>query len=275
MSLSAYIKEISEDRQRFIGIPIFPSRVFRRAYVYVNVDSGIEKPEDLKGKRVGVPEYHMTAALFIRGFLSDDHGVAAGDIEWIQGGQFTPGRKERVELHLPPEIKVTHEPNRTIDEMLLSGDVDAVLGAYTPQSIIDQDPRVKRLYDDPIGLEKEAFERTGIFPIMHLIAFRKEVYEKDPWLATSLRKAFEEAKAVAYGDVADHGASSSMLPFFQWEMEHTVKEMGEDFWPYGVEANLPTLEAAVRYSYEQGLSQRPVSVDELFPPSLMRTHAGD
>jgi 4,5-dihydroxyphthalate decarboxylase len=275
MSLSAYIMEVSEDSPRFVGIPVFPSRVFRRAYVAVNVDAGIERGEDLKGKRIGVPEYHMTAALFIRGFLSDDHGVKAGDVEWIQAGQVTPGRKERVELKLPPEISVTHEPRRTLEEMLVSGEVDAVLGAYTPQCILDGHPKVRRLYDDPISLEKEAFRRTGIFPIMHMIAVRREVYEGNPWIATSLKRAFEDAKQVAYEDISDHGASSSILPFFQWEHERTIKELGEDFWPYGVEANRPTLEAAVRYSYEQGLSRRPVEVEELFPPALLREHTGD
>jgi 4,5-dihydroxyphthalate decarboxylase len=275
MSLSAFIMEKSEGKDRFVGIPVFPSRVFRRAYVFVNVDAGIEKGEDLKGKRIGIPEYHMTAGLFIRGFLSDDHGIKASDVEWIQGGQETPGRQERVELKLPPEIKVTHEPNRTIDEMLVAGDVDAVVGAYTTQSMLAGHPKVRRLYDDPIAVEKEAFKRTGIFPIRHLIAVRREVYENNRWIASSLKRAFEQAKDVAYGDIRDHGASSSILPFFQWEQEQTVKEFGDDFWPYGLEANRPTLEAAVRYSYDQGLSQRPVEVEELFPPALLREHKGD
>lgn len=275
MSLSAYIMEVSEGRDRFVGIPVFPSRVFRRAYVFVNADAGIEDPADLKGKRVGVPEYHMTAALFIRGFLSDDHGVAAGDVEWIQGGQTVPGRQERVELKLPPSITVTHEPDRTIDEMLVSGDLDAVVSAYTTQSVAQGDPRVRRLFADPVARELEAFRRTGIFPIMHLIAIRREVYEANRWIATSLQKAFEEAKQVAYADIADHGASSSILPFFQLERERTIAEFGTDFWPYGVEANRATLEAAVRYSHEQGLSPRRVEVEELFPPSLLGMHGGD
>lgn len=272
MSLSAYMMELSEDRRRFVGLPVFPSRVFRRAYIFVNVESGIERPEDLTGKRVAVPEYHMTAALFIRGFLSDDYGVRAEDVEWIQGGQTAPGRKERVELRLPPAIRVRHEPDRTIEELLVTGEVDALLGAYTPQSIIDGDPRVRRLFDDPVGLDKAAYARTGIFPIMHLIVLRRDVYERQPWIATSLKNAFEEAKQVTYGDLVDHGASSSMLPFFQWEMEQTIKEFGADFWPYGLEANRTTLEAALRYSYEQGLSARKVAIEELFPPALLESH---
>jgi 4,5-dihydroxyphthalate decarboxylase len=272
MSLSAYIMDVAGGEPRFVGIPVFPSRVFRRAYVFVNAESGIERPEDLKGKRVAVPEYHMTAALFIRGFLSDDHGVRAEDVEWIQGGQTAPGRRERVELNLPEGIKLAHEPHRTIEELLLTGEVDALLGAYTPQSIRDGDSRVRRLYPDPVGRDKAAWKATGIFPIMHLVALRRDVYEHHPWVATSLRDAFVEAKRLALEELADHGASASMLPFFQWEMEQTVREHGEDFWPYGLESNRATLEAAVRYSYEQGLSARKVAVEELFPAALQESH---
>lgn len=272
MALSSYIIELSRGIDRFVALPIFPSRVFRRSYIFVRSDAGIERPEDLKGRRVGIPEFHMTAALFIRGFLSDDYGVTAEDIDWVQGGQTKPGRKERIELNLPPSIKIRHEPHRTIEELLLAGEIDAILGAYTPQCFVDGDPRIRRLFDDPAALDREAWKRTGIFPIMHMIAIRREFHERYPWVAVNLRDAFEEARRITLEDLSDHGASSSMYPFFQWEMERTIREFGQDFWPYGVEPNRPTLEAALRYAYEQKLAARLVDIDELFPPALLQGH---
>lgn len=275
MSLSAYIQEVARGESRFVGIPVFPSRVFRRAYVFVRADSGIEQPSDLKGRRVGVPEYHMTAALFIRGFLSDDYGVRAQDVQWVQGGQHTAGRKERVELDLPPEIKLERVYDRTIDEMLLAGDIDAVTTAYEPRPFREGDPRVRRLFEDPVALDIEAFHRTGIFPIMHLVTIRRKIYERNQWIARELEKAFVAARDIAYKDLSDNGTSLSMLPFFQSELQRTKRELGEDFWPYGIERNRATLEAAARYSHEQGLSPRLVDVDELFPASVRHAHGDD
>lgn len=272
MSLSAHIMATANGTSPFIGLPVFPSRVFRRAYVFLHAASGIERAEDLAGKTVGVPEYHMTAALFIRGFLADDHGVRADQIEWVQGGQEVAGRLERVELDLPPEISLRHEPDRSLDEMLVDGSIDALITATPPPSWLAGDPAVARLFDDPRAAELEAYRRTGIFPIMHLVTVRRDVVERWPWVPGNLVTAFTQARNLAYEESRDHGASSNILPFYPIEHEQTVRDFGEDYWPYGVEANRATLEAAVRYSHEQGLSRRVCDIEELFTPALLEEH---
>jgi 4,5-dihydroxyphthalate decarboxylase len=246
--------------------------VFRRAYVYLHAGSGIQRPEDLAGKSVGVPEYHMTAALFIRGFLADDHGVKAEQIEWVQGGQEVPGRLERIELDLPSSIRLRHEPDRSLDEMLVDGSIDALVTASPPPSWLAGNPAVIRLFDDPRAAELDAYRRTGIFPIMHLVTVRRDVVERWPWVPGNLVTAFAEARDLAYEESRDHGASSNILPFYPIEHERTVREFGEDYWPYGVDANRATLEAAVRYSYEQGLSRRLCDIEDLFIPALLEEH---
>ncbi len=272
MSLSAHIMATANGTSPFVGLPVFTSRVFRRAYVFLHAGSGIERPEDLVGKTVGVPEYHMTAALFIRGFLSDDHGVGADQVEWVQGGQEVAGRLERVELDLPAAISLRHEPDRSLDEMLVEGSIDALVTASPPPSWLAGNPAVTRLFDSPREVELEAFRRTGIFPIMHMITVRRDVVERFPWVPGNLVTALTEARDVAYREARDHGASYNILPFYQLEHEQTVREFGEDYWPYGVEANRPTLQAAVRYSHEQGLAQRLCDIDELFTPALLEEH---
>lgn len=269
MSLSAHIMGLASGDWPFVGIPVFPSRVFRHSYIYVHERSGIERPEDLKGRRVGVPEYHMTAALFIRGLLSDEYGVRAGDVRWVQGGQHQAGRKERMELSLPDSIDLTIEEGRTIDEMLLEGDLDAVTTAYVPDSYASGAPGVRRLFERPREVELDYFKRTGIFPIMHLVAIKRDLYERNPWLAKNLTDAFVEAKRLCMESLSGQGASPSCLPFFQYDYEDTVESFGQDFWPYGLEANRAVLEAAARYSEEQGLSSRRVSPEELFAPNSL------
>ncbi|MBO9520880.1 MAG: hypothetical protein J7518_05025 [Nocardioidaceae bacterium] len=272
MSLSAHIMATANGGSPFVGLPVFPSRVFRRAYVYLHAGAGIDQPEDLAGRTIGVPEYHMTAALFIRGFLSDDHGVTADQVSWVQGGQEVPGRKERIDLDLPDSISLRHEPDRSLDDMLVDGSIDALVTASPPPSWLAGNPAVTRLYPHPRAAEVEAFGRTGIFPIMHLVTVRRDVVERHPWVPGNLVTAFAEARDLAYHEARDHGASSSILPFFPLEHEQTVRDFGEEYWPYGVEANRATLEAAVRYSHEQGLAQRVCGVEELFDASLLEEH---
>ncbi|WP_326640668.1 hypothetical protein OG884_36905 [Streptosporangium sp. NBC_01755] len=272
MSLSAHIMATANGTSPFVGLPVFPSRVFRRAYVFLHADAGITRPEDLAGKTIGVPEYHMTAALFIRGFLSDDHGVRAEQVQWVQGGQEVPGRLERIELNLPASISLRHEPDRGLDEMLVDGAIDALITASPPPSWLAGNPAVTRLFADPRAAEVEAYHRTGIFPIMHMVTVRRDVVERAPWVPGNLVTAFAQARDLAYQESRDHGASSNILPFYQLEHERTLREFGEDYWPYGVEANRATLEAAVRYSYEQGLSQRICDIEELFSPALLEKH---
>lgn len=267
LSLSAHILAVSRGERDMVGIPVFPSRVFRQSHVFVRCDAGIERPEDLRGKRVGVPEYHMTAALFIRGFLSDDYGIDARDVEWVQAGLVRPGRKERVRLSLPEGVRLVQEERESLLDLLFAGKIDAIAIPSIPRRLLERPDVVRRLFPDSRAEERSYFERTGIFPIMHLVVVTADVYERAPWVALELYKAFVAAKDIALGESVARGAIASSLPWFQAELEETRRVFGDDFWPYGVDANRATLEAAVRYSFEQGLSERPVAVEELFAPN--------
>lgn len=273
MSLSAYVLERSRGLRRFVAIPVFPFRAFRHSYLFVNEGAGIERPEDLRGRRVGVPEYHMTAALWIRGLLADDYGVAASDVAWFQGGQSAPGREERVELSLPPDISLEPIPaGRTLDGMLATGELDALTTAMVPAAFSDPELPVRRLFDDHRAVELEYHRRTGIFPIMHVVVVRADVYDEHPWVARSLVKAFEVAKDRALDRFHDH-APASPLPFYRAHLEETLADFGgEGLWSYGLEANRPTLDAALRYSFEQGLSARHVQVEELFSAASLAAY---
>ena len=269
MSLSAFILGLSRGDRRFVGIPVFPSRVMRHSYVFVNRSAGIAVPQDLRGKRVGVPEYHMTAALFIRGFLSDDYGVLPAEMTWYQGGQQRPGRQERVELRLPGDLSLEVVEDRALDDMLEAGEIDALVTARVPSSFLRRSAQVGRLFPDPKRVEIAWVRRTGIFPIMHLVVIRREVYERHPEVAPSLFDAFQQAKDVIAETFDGRGAAHSILPMFQLHLEEMNSVFGPDLCPYGVETNRATLDAALRYSHEQGLSERIVGLEELFAPNSL------
>lgn len=269
MSLSAYIILLSRGDTSFVGLPVFPSRFFRHSFIYVREDSAVTAPDDLRGARVGVPEYHMTAALFIRGLLSDDHGIRAEDIAWVQGGQDTPGRIERLDLDLPASVTVDRIQDRALVDMLVAGDIDALAGVTVPRGFADGTLPIKRLFPDSRETEIDWYRRTGIFPIMHLIVIKREVYEQHPWLAVALCEAFGEAKARSYEALEKSAFDLSPLPLSVHDLELTWEIFGRDFLPYGVTRNTPTLSAALRYSTEQFLSARPVGLDELFLPETL------
>jgi 4,5-dihydroxyphthalate decarboxylase len=266
-SLSTYIAARSRGDRSLVGIPVFPSRVFRHAFIFIGANSGIDVPSDLRGRRVGVPEYGLTAALFQRGMLQDEYGVRPEDIQWFQGGITRPGRKERLVIDLPAGIRIESIADRTIDEMLVKGDLDAIMTPSLPPSVRSNSLQVKRLFPDAEELEVDWYRRTGIYPIMHLIVVRREIHEAHPWVARNLMLAFEAAKQLAFQRLEAHGSPLVALPFLVHHLEASRRIFGPDIWPYGLEANRPTLEAAVRYSHEQGLSARPVGLDELFAPS--------
>jgi 4,5-dihydroxyphthalate decarboxylase len=270
MSLSNHITMLGQGDSPFVGIPIFPSRFFRHSSIYYNVESGIKKPEDLKGKKVGTPEYAMTAAVWIRGFLNDDYGVKSKDIQWFLGGQVEPGRKERVKLDLPPEISVQSIPDdRTLNDMLESGELDALISARSPAGLDDGSGKVRRLYPNYKDVEIEYYKRTKIFPIMHIMVIRKHVYEEHPWIARSLYKAFYAAKERALQTMHISNAHAYMIPWLSWEREQLREIFGLDWWPYGIEANRHVLEALLRYLQEQGLLKKPLKVEDIFAPSAI------
>jgi 4,5-dihydroxyphthalate decarboxylase len=270
MSLSSYTVSLFKDPQPFIAIPVFPSRFFRHSCIYVNANSGIRRPEDLIGKRIGNPEYQMTAPVWIRGILSDHYGVPVDSVTYFTGGEEEPGRSEKLKLDLPSNIKVERiGPDQTLSRMLAEGEIDALYTARMPSSFARGDGRVRRLFENYVDVERDYYRSTGIFPIMHTVAIRREVYEKNRWIAQSLFKAFQQAQELTYRDLGETAALKAMLPWLNAHVEEARREMGDDFWPYGFEKNKNTLATFLRYSYEQGLSKRPLQPDDLFAPETL------
>ena len=255
----------SRGDERFVAIPVFTSRSFRHSCVFINTNKGIKTPQDLKGKVVGVPEYQITACLWIRGIFQHEYGVHPRDIVWRSGGEETPGRVEKLKITLPSDIDYGSIPaDRTLSEMLDSGDLDAVFVARAPSCYDRRSPNVKRLFDDYIQVEKDYFNKTGIFPIMHTVCIRREIYNQYPWVAMSLYKALKAAKNQIVTNLQNTVALYATLPWLVYEAERTREIMGVDWWPYGIEPNRKTLEAMCQYSFEQGLSEKLVTVEDLF-----------
>jgi 4,5-dihydroxyphthalate decarboxylase len=264
MSLSWYARTVLAQERPFVAIPVFPSRMFRHSCVYVNARSGINEAQDLVGKRVGCPEYQMTAAVWIKGILADRHSVPVESVKYFTGGLEQPGRTETA-LDLPPSISVTPiDSGRTLSEMLDTGEIDALYTAHMPSSFGNSSGTVRRLWPDSGLLERRYFENTGIFPIMHVIVIRWETYIKNRWLATSLMKAFEESKKRAYAALNETTALKYMMPFLIESAESARQMMGEDPFSYGLRGNEHTLATFCRYSFEQGLSDRLIEPAELF-----------
>jgi len=265
MSLSSYVLSLFSENPPFIAIPVFPSRFFRHSCIYINRDSGIQEPKDLVGKRVGTPEYQMTAGVWIRGILSDEYSVPVSSARYFNGGEEEPGRPEKLKLSLPPGIHLEPIPStKTLSAMLDAGEIDALYTARMPSTFIRGSGKVKRLFEDYPTVEREYFVRTKIFPIMHVVVIRREIYEKYPWVAQSLSKAFVYAQREVYQELYQTAALKYMLPWLIRHVEDTRALMGEDFWPYGFEPNVLTLSTFLRYSHEQGLSKRLLTPQELF-----------
>lgn len=271
MSLSNQITMVSRGNSPFVAIPVFPSRFFRHSCIFINTDSGIKGPQDFKGKKVGAPEYSITAAVWIRGMFQDDYGVKTHEMQWWVGGQEETGRKERVALKLPPEIKVTPiADDKTLNGMLESGEIDALISARAPSSFVKGSPKIRRLFPNYKEVEMDYYRRTKIFPIMHVLVIRRALYEQDPWVARSLYKAFSEAKERAIGAMLKiTNTHAATLPWLFAEVEELKSLFGTDWWPYGIEPNRHVLETLIRYMREQGLIERPVKVEELFAPNVV------
>jgi len=259
MSLSSYTILRSEGDTRFIAIPVFPSRVFRHSAVYLRADSAIEKPEDLKGKRVGVGDYQMTAAVWVRGFLAHEHGVRPEDIGWVVG-------KPIRSIKPPAGIKLDIlAPDTTLEEMLERGEIDALVSVMIPKGL---GKTVRRLFRDPRKVESDYYKKTGIFPIMHTLVLKTELYDKKPWLAVSFYRAFCRARDLAYHTMYDTDALTVSLPWIIEDVEATRAIFGPQIWDYSIEGSRPTLDALVSYLDEQKLSRRKMSVEELFVPNI-------
>jgi 4,5-dihydroxyphthalate decarboxylase len=267
MSLSSYVISLFGPEAPFIAIPVFPSRVFRHSGIYVNTSSGIRVPGDLVGKKVGNPEYQLTAIVWIRGILADEYAVPVDSVTYYTGGEEEPGRPEKQRIDLPPGIRVERiGPDQTLSAMLANGELDAIYAPRTPSTFRKGNGAVARLFPDFLPVEREYFRRTRIFPIMHTVVIRREVYEKHPWVAQSMFKAFTAAQRDTYESLRETAALKAMLPWLTAHVEETRREMGDDYWPYGLGANRHTLDTFLRYSFEQGLSKQLLTPEQLFAP---------
>ena len=271
MSLSSYLVSRFQEPAPFIAIPIFPSRSFRHSGIYINASAGIRKPGDLIGKRIGCAEYQLTANVWIRGILNDEYGVTPSSYTTFIGGLEEAGRVEKAALSLPPQIKIEHiGPTGILSAMLESGEIDALFSPRAPSSFRqgsgNSDGKVRRLFEDTHAAEREYFQRTRIFPIMHVVAIRREIYEQHRWVAQSLFKGFVEAQRMAYKDLHETAALKVMLPWLMQHLVDTEQLMGQDFWAYGYQPNVEAINRLLRYHYEQGLSRRQLTPEEIFAP---------
>jgi 4,5-dihydroxyphthalate decarboxylase len=270
LSFSSYLRTVDAGTSPYTGIPAFVSRIFRHSGIYIRTDRGIRTPQDLKGRLIGVPEYQITAVVWLRGTMQDEYGVKPTDIRWRQGGIEEPGRTERTPLKPIPGLDLKPiPPDKTLSGMLESGELDAMFSARAPSCFARGAANVGRMFPDYRSVEQQYYRKTGMFPIMHLIGIKREIADRHPWLPASLYKAFCQAKSYAMRDVRDVNALQITLPWLVAEAEETAKLMGEDFWRYGVRENAAEIEALTRYSYEQGLVQRKLRIEDLFSPSVI------
>ena len=266
LSMGKYVSLRSQDDESITAIPVFPSRAFRQSMIYVREDGKIDRPEQLKGKRVGVPEWAQTAVIYSRGYLVHQVGVPLDSMDWVQAGVNEAGRVEKVKLKLPRGIRLRAEPGRSLNEMLLAGEIDAVLSARPPRGLGNG---IRRLFPGYEAVEAAYFRDTGVFPIMHVIAIKADLLGRHPWLAMNLYKAFDEAKRRSIARLSDITASHAPLAWLAPYAERMKTLFGEDFWPYGLESNRKTLQAFVDFAFEQGVCHRRITLEELFPRQVL------
>jgi len=272
LSLSSHVLRASRGDSPYVAVPVFLSRAFRHTSIWVRKDR-IGAPLDLKGKRVGVPEYQLTAGVWARAILADDHGVQPRDIAWVRGGIETPGRPEKIDLALPPGVRIDDAPaGRTISDLLDAGDIDGFIAPRPPAGAAARNLRIRWLFDDPTAAAKDWHRRTGIFPIMHVVGVRAALVKRHPWLPVAVLKAFTQAKALALDALADTSAAKVTLPFVEEQLKAARETLGDDFWSYGVAGSEATLRYFLRHHHAQGLSARELSVDELFDPTTYESY---
>jgi 4,5-dihydroxyphthalate decarboxylase len=269
LSFAKFSAQVTRPNSDIIGLPVYASRLFRFASFYVNRKAGIKSAADLKGKRVGVPEWAHTAAVWMRGWLMHEGGVPLADIEWVQAGTNEAGRIEKVELSLPKGVTLRREPEKTLSGMIASGELDCVIIARPPDCFRQKHPDVVRLYPDFEDIERRYYRDTHVYPIMHVIALRKALLADNPWIARNLLNAFEESKRRSLERLLDPAVSRYPIPWLTNYVRSTTELFGGDPFPYGIEANRPTLELFLLYCHEQGIAHRLAAPDEIFPPGIM------
>jgi 4,5-dihydroxyphthalate decarboxylase len=270
LSFSNYLTMTADGDCPYIAIPAFPARKFRHSGVFINKRSGIRKPKDLKGKRVGTPEYQVTAVTWVRGVLEDEYGVKPNDVDWRWGGLEQAGRTQKTHFVPPKGLSLEAIPaGKTLQQMLADNELDAVIAPRSPTCYVKGHPDVTRLWPDFIKTEQDYFRNSGIFPIMHLVGIHKKLVTENKWLPDSVFKAFEQAKAMAYQEVAYDNSPRATNPWMEAYTAQAKALMGDDFWPYGLDENRKTVEAFLRYHFDQGLASRRLAAEEIFVPSTL------
>ena len=273
LSFSSYLVKHSRGDCPYIAIPVFLSRAFRHTSIYVRKDR-IARAEDLRGKRIGIPEYQLTAIVWARAILQQDHGISPSDVTWVRGGIDTPGRPEKIKIELPSDVRIESAPeDKTISDLLNEGAIDGFIAPRPPSGAARHNPNVGWLFDDPTATAKDYYRRTGIFPIMHVVGVRKELAQAHPWLPAALFKAFNHSKALALEALSDTSATKVTLPFVEEQLKAARETLGEDFWSYGVAKNERTLEAFLHHHHAQGLSARRMALSEVFHPSTYESYS--
>lgn len=269
MSMGKYATLRARGDESIIAIPVFPSRSFRHSAIYIRPDGPVDDPRALAGARIGIPEWSVTATVYARALLAHEYGVALQDIEWIQGGTNEPGRVEGLDIAPPPGMTIVPERERSLTEMLLAGDIAAIIAPHSPEAFADRSGRIVRLFSDTRAVEEDYYRRTSIYPIMHVVALRADVHREYPWVAANLLKAFTAAKERSLERAIDTNVSRSPIPWAAARAAEAEQLFGRDFWPYGVEPNRATLEAFLGYVHEQGLCERRLEPEELFAPETL------
>jgi 4,5-dihydroxyphthalate decarboxylase len=273
LSLSSFTLRTARGDNPYVGVPVYPSRAFRHTSIVVRTDRGIASPADLRGRRLGTPEYQLTACVWARALLEDDYGVSCRDVTWVRGGLEQAGRVEKIAVALPSGIRVEDAPaDTTLSAMLEAGEIDGMIAPRAPAAFDRGDPGYAWLFPDPTEAAADYYRRTHIFPIMHVLGLRRGIAEQHPWLAGALLKAFEQSKQHALAKLTDTSATKVTLPFVEEQLRRVRALMGQDFWSYGVEPNRHVLEAFLRHHHTQGLSPRQLAVEELFHPATFETY---
>lgn len=274
LSLSSYAVSVAQGNPHYVAIPVFLSRAFRHTSIYVRDDRGLDTPADLAGRAIGIAEYQLTANVWVRGLLEDDYGVAPTDINWVRGGMDEPGRPEKIGLKLPAGVRIeAAPPDRSLDELLREGVIDGFVGPRAPRCYRDGVPGIRRLFADPMAEAMQYYERTRIFPVMHVLGLRRELAEREPWLPGALLKAFERAKAQAIDALRDTSASKVTMPFVEDHLEKVGRGVGADCWTYGMNGNEHVVDHFCDIHHRQGLSSRRLTAADLFHQASLESYA--
>lgn len=274
VSFASQVVSISQGTSKYQALPIFLSRAFRHSAIYIRTDKGIDSPEMLKGRKIGIAEYQLSANVWARSILEDEYGVKPSDITWVRGGMNSAGRPEKITIQLPDDVKMELAPEgKSLNDLLIAGEIDGFIGPRSPQCFDDQHANIGRLFGNSVETASNYWRKTGIFPIMHLLGVRRELLEDHPFLAGALMKAFNASKRAAETLLADTSATKVTMPFVEDHLLEAKRLMGENFWSYGIAGNEVTLNTFLDHHHRQGLSSRKVTIDELFPKNALESYS--